>query len=285
MVGPPGTGKTLLARRLPGILPVMDNAEALETAALQSICGRPVDTASWRRRPFRAPHHTASAVALVGGGSNPRPGEISLAHNGVLFMDELPEFERRVLEALREPLETGSISISRAARQAEFPARFQLVAAMNPCPCGYHGDPTRACRCSPDQIRRYRGRLSGPLLDRFDLQIEVPRQALDWQAAAGGEPSATVRERVLGARARQQERAGQINARLEVRALERDCSPGPELQRFLQQAIERLNLSARACHRVLRVARSIADLAGSEALTLEHLSEALQYRVLDRPLG
>ncbi len=278
MGGPPGTGKSMLAARFPGILPAMSETEALEAAAVASLNGG-FHPAQWRRRPFRAPHHTASAVALVGGGGNPRPGEISLAHHGVLFLDELPEFSRQVLEVLREPLETGHITISRAARQADFPARFQLVAAMNPCPCGYLGHPGRACRDTPDQIARYRGRISGPLLDRIDIQIDVPALTEDELMQAGaGEASATIRARVEAARARQIERQGKPNALLGPQDIEAFCKPDPSGENLLKQAITRLNLSARAYHRILRLARSIADLAGSEATATTHLAEAIQYR-------
>ncbi|GAB6042667.1 YifB family Mg chelatase-like AAA ATPase [Endothiovibrio diazotrophicus] len=283
MFGPPGTGKTLLASRLPSILPPMDEGEALEAAAVASISDRGLDPARWRRRPFRAPHHTASAVALVGGGSQPRPGEISLAHRGVLFLDELPEFDRKVLEVLREPLESGRITISRAARQAEFPARFQLVAAMNPCPCGYLGDPAGRCRCTPDQIVRYRGRVSGPLLDRIDLQVEVPRLPPGTLGGgAPGEPSAAVRERVEAARSRQAERAGRLNAELSGEALSRYCRLDERDGALLERAMEKLGLSARAYHRILKVARTIADLAESESIATPHLTEAIAYRRLDR---
>ncbi|MGA7800661.1 MAG: ATP-binding protein, partial [Gammaproteobacteria bacterium] len=227
------------------------------------------------------PHHTASAAALVGGGSHPRPGEISLAHHGVLFLDELPEFDRRVLEVLREPLESGRIVISRAARQAEFPARFQLVAAMNPCPCGYYGDPDGRCRCSPDQIQRYRGRISGPLLDRIDLQIEVPRPAWEELQGPPGEASAVVRRRVEAARTRQQAR-GTVNGELQGEALTEHCTLSPADRRLLRQALERLHLSARAYHRILRVARTVADLDDADRIATHHLTEAIQYRCLDR---
>jgi magnesium chelatase family protein len=282
MMGPPGTGKTMLAERLAGILPPLTESEALETCAVRSIAGQAVDPASWRRRPFRAPHHTASAVALVGGGSQPRPGEISLAHNGVLFLDELPEFSRQVLEVLREPLESGHIVVSRAARQCLFPAQFQLVAAMNPCPCGHAGNPHRPCHCTPDQIQRYRARISGPLLDRIDLTVQVPPLPLhqmDAARSASDEDSATVRARVLNARRHALMRAGRPNAEISHRELERDCALGPAERRWYEQALERLGLSARAYHRVLRVARSIADLDhGAATLEREHLAEALQYR-------
>ncbi|HEY7872359.1 MAG TPA: YifB family Mg chelatase-like AAA ATPase [Rudaea sp.] len=279
-VGPPGTGKTMLASRLPGILPPLTEAEALEAAAIRSVAGCGIDFHMWKMRPFRAPHHTASAVALVGGGSQPRPGEISLAHRGVLFLDELPEFDRRVLEVLREPLESGHIVISRAARQAEFPAAFQLVAAMNPCPCGYAGDPSGRCACTPEQVRRYRARVSGPLLDRIDLQIAVPRVALAdlSEIAPAGENSAVVRARVVAARERQLERAGKANAQLSNREVSRDCALAPADRALLERALDKLGLSARAYHRVLRVARSIADLDGSERVATTHLTEAIQYR-------
>jgi len=278
MAGPPGTGKSMLAARFSGILPAMNEDEALEAAAVQSLNGG-FRFEHWKRRPFRAPHHTASAVALVGGGGNPRPGEISLAHHGVLFLDELPEFSRQVLEVLREPLETGHITISRAARQADFPARFQLVAAMNPCPCGYLGHPTQACRDTPDQIARYRGRISGPLLDRIDIQISVPALTQDeLMQAAAGEPSATIRERVQAARDRQMQRQGKPNAALGTQEIDRHCSLDLASEALLKQAIVRLNLSARAYHRVLKLARSVADLAGSDAISTTHLAEAIQYR-------
>lgn len=285
MIGPPGTGKTMLASRLPGILPPLSDEEALATAAVASISEGGFHPATWRRRPFRAPHHTASGVALVGGGSNPRPGEISLAHNGVMFLDELPEFDRRVLEVLREPLESGRVTISRAARQAEFPARFQLVAAMNPCPCGYLGDPSGRCRCTADQIQRYRNRLSGPLLDRIDLHVEVPRlphRIVAGDDSATPESSAVVRARVAAARARQIRRTGKPNQELGNREVERYCRPDKAGRQLLEQAVERLGLSARAYHRILRVARTIADLADSEHIDMVHLSEAIAYRRLDR---
>lgn len=282
LVGPPGTGKTMLAERLPGILPPLSESEALETCAVRSVLGEAVDPARWRQRPFRAPHHTASGVALVGGGSHPRPGEISLAHHGVLFLDELPEFDRRVLEVLREPLESGRIVISRAARQASFPAQFQLVAAMNPCPCGYAGDSGGRCRCSAEQIARYRGRISGPLLDRIDLCVEVPRLPLqELTTPVASESSDTVRARVVAARRQALLRAGQPNAEISTRSLERDCALGPAERGWLQTALERLSLSARAYHRVLRVARTIADLDNASAcVSREHLAEALQLRRL-----
>jgi magnesium chelatase family protein len=282
--GPPGTGKSLLASRLPGILPPMTDTEALEAAAVASVSAQGFKPALWRQRPFRSPHHTASAVALVGGGSHPRPGEISLAHHGVLFLDELPEFDRRVLEVLREPLETGQITISRAARQAEFPARFQLIAAMNPCPCGYLGDPSGRCRCAPEQIHRYRQRISGPLLDRIDLQVEVPRLPPRELQGAPGEDSATVRTRVTAARERQLARQNDCNACLHGADLDRYCALGERERTLLHQALERLTLSARAYHRILRVARTLADLDAAERIDAHHLGEALGYRSLDRPV-
>ncbi len=285
MSGPPGTGKSMLAARLPGLLPPMTDAEALDAAAVQSLASGGFRVERWRQRPFRAPHHTASAVALVGGGSDPRPGEISLAHRGVLFLDELPEFDRRVLEVLREPLESGRVSISRAARQAEFPARFQLVAAMNPCPCGYLGHLNGKCRCTPDQVARYRGKLSGPLLDRIDIHVEVPAvPEAELTGPAAGETSAAVRERVARARALQLSRQGKANAELSTRDTEKHCRADPAAEGLLKTAIARLNLSARAYHRVLRLARSIADLAGADFIGAVHVAEAVQYRRVDRSL-
>lgn len=281
LVGPPGTGKTLLASRLPGLLPELNTGEALESAAVMSVSQGGFNPRHWRRRPFRAPHHSASAPALVGGGSHPSPGEISLAHHGVLFLDELPEFKRHVLEVLREPLESGHITISRAAKYAEFPARFQLIAAMNPCPCGYLGDADGSCNCSADQVQRYRSRISGPLLDRIDLQIEMPRLPWEQLQAAAGEDSATVRARVLAARKTQQTR-GCLNAHLPLPQLEHSCALGNAEKHALQQAAKRFRLSPRAIHRVLKVARTIADLDQSDAISLTNLSEAISYRCLEK---
>lgn len=286
MVGPPGTGKTMLASRLAGILPQMSEPEALESAAINSISHRLLDVERWGQRPFRAPHHTASAVALVGGGSNPRPGEISLAHHGVLFLDELPEFDRKVLEVLREPLESGQITISRAARQAEYPAKFQLITAMNPCPCGYHGHYNGRCRCTSEQVQRYRNKISGPLLDRLDMHIEVP--ALPSEQLQGSpqgeiESSQQVRERVVAARQGMLQR-GMINSRMTGRDIEQFCVLTKPDADLLIRAIDSLGLSARAYHRILKVARTIADLAGCDAIKTPHLSEAISYRRMDRSI-
>lgn len=278
MSGPPGTGKSMLASRLPSILPPMTEAEALESAAVLSLTGN-FRSENWRLRPYRAPHHTASGVALVGGGNPPRPGEISQATHGVLFLDELPEFSRAALEVLREPMEAGRITISRAARQADFPAHFQLIAAMNPCPCGYLGHPSNQCRCSPEQVARYRSRISGPLLDRIDLHIEVaslPQAELT--ANAEGEASESVRQRVTAARRLQIERQGKPNAQLAGKEIDQFCAADAAAMNLLKQAITQLNLSARAYHRVLRVARSIADLAGNTHIGAAQIAEAVQYR-------
>ena len=283
MVGPPGTGKSMLAARFAGILPPMSDAEALESAALQSLGSGGFRVEQFRRRQFRAPHHSASSVALVGGGSDPRPGEISLAHHGVLFLDELPEFERKVLEMLREPLESGRVAISRAARQAEFPARFQLIAAMNPCPCGYLGHFNGKCRCTPDQVARYRSKISGPLIDRIDIHLEVPAVPHeDLLRQTAGEASGTVRARVAAAHRVQIDRQGKANSNLATREIDRWCTPDVAAEGLLRQAIAKLNLSARAYHRVLKLARTIADLAGSQASASAHVAEAIQYRKLDR---
>lgn len=283
-IGPPGTGKSMLARRLAGILPTMTDAEALETAAIDSILGMPVAMHGWRQRPFRSPHHTASASALVGGGPGPRPGEISRAHNGVLFLDELPEFNRRALEVLREPLEMGRISISRAGGQAEYPANFQLIAAMNPCPCGYLGDRFSDCRCSGDRVAAYRRKISGPLLDRIDLHVEVlrPPTELLRSGESGADSSKTVRRRVEKAWALQIKRSGVNNARLSGEDLDSVCEATDECWALLENAAERFNLSARAHQRVLRVARTVADLAGDKKITPPHVAEALSLRCLDR---
>jgi magnesium chelatase family protein len=287
MMGPPGTGKTMLASRLPSILPEMTETEALEAAAVASISDQGFSPSLWRHRPFRAPHHTASGVALVGGGSNPRPGEISLADHGVLFLDELPEFDRKVLEVLREPLESGRITISRAARQAEFPARFQLVAAMNPCPCGYLGHSNGRCHCTAEQVSRYRAKISGPLLDRIDIHLEVPnvpREVLRAAPQENVEDSAVVRQRVAQARTVQEARLGRANAAMKNREVEHHCQLSDTDAALLEQAIDRLGLSARAYHRILKVARTIADLASSESIQTPHLTEAIGYRRLDRPI-
>lgn len=283
MSGPPGTGKTMLANRLPGILPAMSEDEALESAAMESLGHAGFDPANWMRRPFRAPHHNASGAALIGGGSIPRPGEISLAHNGVLFLDELPEFDRKVLEALREPIESGEIHISRVARRMRYLANFLLIAACNPCPCGYLGDESGRCRCSRAQVQRYRERLSGPLLDRIDLQLEVPR--LDHHLLARAKPdeesSAVIRARVVAARELQLRRQGKTNSNLQGKEIERLCAPDADAQKLLDAAMKRFGLSARAYHRILKVARSIADLHAHAQISSEHLSMAVKLRRFD----
>ncbi|MES9833422.1 MAG: YifB family Mg chelatase-like AAA ATPase [Candidatus Thiodiazotropha sp. DIVDIV] len=285
-IGPPGTGKSMLATRLPSILPPMTEQEALESAAIRSVAQQqPFDSAYWRQRPFRAPHHTASAVALVGGGSNPKPGEISLAHQGVLFLDELPEYDRHVLEVLREPMENGQITISRANRQADYPARFQLIAAMNPCPCGHLGDGSERCHCTIEQITRYRTRISGPLLDRIDMHVEVPRQPIEIgrpKQTNLEEGSDSIRTRVIAARAQQHKRQGKTNQALEGREIETHIEVDKESQTLLQQAIDKLGLSMRAYHRIIKVARTIADLDERSEITTQHISEAIGYRRLDR---
>ena len=278
MMGAPGSGKSMLAQRFAGLLPAMTTSEALESAAVASLGGR-FSLDKWAVRPTCAPHHTASAVALVGGGSPPRPGEISLAHRGVLFLDELPEFPRAALEALREPLESGTITISRAAHRAEFPACFQLIAAMNPCPCGYLGSSLRACRCSPDQVARYQGKLSGPLLDRIDLHVEVGALAAhELINTPPGESTQAIRIRVTGARARAIERQGSTNQALNGQAIDAQCKLDPAAAKFLNTAATRLGWSGRSIHRCLKVARTIADLTGAGTVQVSHVAEAVQYR-------
>lgn len=284
-IGPPGTGKSMLASRLPSILPALSDREALEVAAISSISTSGFDHKKWRALPFRSPHHSSSSVALVGGGRPPRPGEISLAHHGVLFLDELPEFDRHVLESLREPLESGCVTISRAAFQTIFPARFQLIAAMNPCPCGFSGSARRACRCTSEQVQRYLAKLSGPFLDRVDMHVEVPSLPLEALTASVSEKQETseqVRARVMDARTRQLARQGKSNSELTVNELQQYASIETEGQKLLQQVMNKFNLSARVYHRLVKLARTIADIENMPQLTAQHVSEVLMYRCLDK---
>lgn len=283
MIGPPGTGKTMLASRLPSLLPELSESQALELAAVRSIAAKAFDPTSWMIPPFRSPHHTTSSAALVGGGSPPRPGEISLAHHGVLFLDELPEFNRHVLETLREPIESGFITISRAKQQAQFPAQFQLIAAMNPCPCGYATSLTNRCRCSAEQIHRYQQRISGPLLDRIDMQIEVSKLSTqNFSQMSVGETSQQVRERVVKTRLIQHQRNNKANAHLTTAEIKQYCMLDSHSQQLLLQAREKFDLSTRAYHRILKVARTIADLDNSENISQEHVAEALTFRMLNQ---
>jgi len=291
MIGPPGTGKTMLAKRIASILPQMSLEEALETTRIHSIAGTlAAHCALVTRRSFRSPHHTISDAGLLGGGAHPLPGEVSLAHRGVLFLDELPEFHRNVLEVLRQPLEDGVVTISRAAASVTFPCQFMLVAAMNPCPCGFYGDQKRTCRCSQRQMQQYRNKISGPLLDRIDIHIEVPTiRYQELTSLAKGEPSAAIRERVVVARAIQQERFKKrknlhANAGMGSKDLQTYCNLDDEARSLLKMAITELNFSARAYDRILKVSRTIADLAAAENIAVEHVSEAIQYRTLDRQL-
>jgi magnesium chelatase family protein len=289
MIGPPGAGKTMLAQRLPGILPQPSFEEALEVSKIFSVAGMLQGRPLMAQRPFRAPHHTISDAGLIGGGHIPRPGEVSLAHNGVLFLDEFPEFRRNILDLLRQPLENGEVTIARAAVTLTFPARFMLVAAMNPCPCGYSGDPVRPCSCGPHQVQRYRGRISGPILDRIDLHVEVPAVRYeDLHSTAPAESSASIRGRIMAARERQLTRFARdaiyCNAHMKPKHLKKYCQPDAAGQKLLGEAMQRLGLSARAYHRILKVARTIADLEGQDGIALNHLLEAIQYRSLDRQL-
>lgn len=284
MIGPPGCGKTMLAQRLPGLLPPLAEGEALDCAAIASVSSAGFNMSGFGRRPFRSPHHTASAVSLVGGGSHARPGEISLAHHGVLFLDELPEFDREVLEALREPLEAGVVRVARAAAHADYPAEFQLIAAMNPCPCGHLGDPAGNCRCTTAQTQRYRGRISGPLLDRLDMHVEVPRiEVSDFDDRVGrGEPSAAAAARVATARSLQLARQGRCNARLSDAQVDRCCILQPRARALLDRTMKHLRFSGRTRQRILKLARTIADLDGQETIADTHVSEAVMLRCLDR---
>jgi magnesium chelatase family protein len=285
MIGPPGTGKTLLASRLPGILPPMTESESLDTAAISSVSQAGLDHHSWGVRPFRTPHHSCSSIALAGGGARPKPGEISLAHNGVLFLDELPEFGRHTLEILREPMESGQIVISRAARQSTFPACFQLITAMNPCPCGMAGDSSGRCHCSAEQIQRYRNRVSGPLLDRIDIQVEVlrPKRSILSKSTNTAENSSDIRSRVIKARHTQLQRTGKVNALLSSAELAKFCKIKGDTLELLEQAVRQLFLSPRACHRILKVARTIADLDFNQKISTQHVAEAIAFRRINTP--